>query len=312
MNTMTNLSTTMIFLLSSSVVSANDSGIEFYGKFDVSLQNSDSYNQAIQETDHITYTKSNGSRMGLRIAQPLDNGLRVFIQLESAVDFNTDNAYDVHFLNRNTYIGVGSEWGELLVGQNDSPLKISQGNIDVFSDSDSQMWPLQRGENRVSDVIQYNSSSFGAFKVSAAVANNPGTAQNNYGYSATLKYDFNGIYTAIAIDRDILDYDVLRWVGSYSNDLFTLSALVQRSESTRMGKSKKGYTLSLLYPLYDYMLKFQYTNSDEIIPGGEFMTVGIDWRYSDSILLYTFYTDRNADEKAGEGYLLSVGMKYQF
>lgn len=174
------------------------------------------------------------------------------------------------------------------------------------------MWPLQRGENRVSDVIQYNSSSFGAFKVSAAIAKNTGTAQNNYGYSATLKYDFNGIYTAIAIDRDILDYDVLRWVGSYSNDLFTLSALVQRSESTHTGKSNKGYTLSSLYPFYDYVLKFQYTNSDEIISGGKFMTVGVDWRYSDSILLYTFYTDRDADEKAGEGYLLSVGMKYQF
>lgn len=123
MNTMTNLSTTTIFLLASSMVSANDSGIEFYGKFDVSLQNIDTYNPAINETEHIAYTQSNGSRMGLRMAQPLDNGLRVFIQLESAVDFNTDNSYDVHFSNRNTYIGVGGEWGELLVGQNDSPLK---------------------------------------------------------------------------------------------------------------------------------------------------------------------------------------------
>lgn len=306
------LSAALSLLMLSGAAQASEVGIDFYGKFDVSFQNSGVYNPTSQSVEHSAYTYSNGSRMGLRMAGQYTEDLRVFIQLESAVDFNTDHSYDVHFSNRNTYIGFGGDWGDLLIGQNDSPLKMSQGNIDLFSDSDSQMWPLQRGENRVSDVIQFNSAKMGNFIVSAAVSKNPGDAENNYGMSATLKYDFDGVYTAIAIDRDILNYDVLRWVGSYQVGRATFNALVQESTSTKTGESNQGYTLSSSYMFDEYLLKLQYTNSDEIIRGGEFLTLGVDWRYDDSLLFYTFYTDRDADDKTGEGDLLSLGMKYQF
>lgn len=312
MQRINHLSAAAALLLLSAPIQASEVGIDFYGKFDVSFQNSGVYHSTSQSVEHSAYTYSNGSRMGLRMAGFYTEDLRVFIQLESAVDFNTDHSYDVHFSNRNTFVGFGGSWGDLLIGQNDSPLKMSQGNIDLFSDSDSQMWPLQRGENRVSDVIQFNSTKMGDWIVSAAVSKNPSTAENNYGLSATLKYEADGIYSAIAIDRDILDYDVMRWVGSYQFGRTTVNALVQESTSTKTGESNRGYTLSSSYMLDEYLVKLQYTYSDEIIRGGEFLTLGLDWRYDESLLLYTFYTERDADDKSGEGDLLSFGMKYQF
>lgn len=285
----------------------------FYGKFDISLlQNSGTYNAETKRVEHDAYSQSNGSRTGLKTQYTFDNGFTVFGQLEYAVDFRTDVNNHVEFTNRNSYVGIGGSWGKLQIGQNDSPLKMAQGNIDLFSDSDSQMWPLQRGENRVSDIMEFRSVAVNNFSVNAMVANNPERATSGYGLSVALQYDFNGVFTSISFDQDIVDYDVLRWVGSYTYEDVTVSALIQESTSTQTDESDRGYTLSSSYQLSEFTLKLQLTHSDEIIEGGQFITAGIDWRYTDSILFYTFYTDRSSDDETGEGDLWSLAMKYRF
>jgi predicted porin len=311
-----------LLIFSSCFVLGNDSSAVYYGKFDISTQNNGQYDQLSQRIKHTAYTQSNGSRVGIKIHQEFIDMFSFVGQLEYAVDFNSNKSMsldfnsnksnDIDFSNRNTYIGIANSWGEVLIGRHDTPLKLAQGNIDLFSDSDSQMWPLQRGENRVSDALLFRSSDFNNFSLDISFVDNSNQAANKFGVSFALKYQDSNSYMAFAIDKDILDYNVARWVGSYSHQKLTVSALLQQSTSTKTNKSKQGYTLSASYQYCQYVLKMQYTHSGEIINGGKYMTIGIDWQLSDDILLYTFYTDRGANRAEDQGDLISFGMKYKF
>jgi len=299
-------------ILASSLVFGNESEAEFYGKFDISTQKNGNYNPQSQYSDNRPYTQSNGSRVGLKMQQQFVDTFSIVGQLEYAVDFNTNKSYEMYFSNRNTYVGIADVWGQILIGRHDTPLKLAQGNIDLFSDSDSQMWPLQRGENRVSDALMFRSSNFSNFSLDFSLVNNANLAANGLGASFALKYQDSNTYMAFAIDKDILDYDVIRWVGSYSLRNMTVSALLQQSRSTQANISKQGYTLSASYQYSQYLLKMQFTHSDEIIDDGSYMTVGVDWQFTDDILLYTFYTDRSSSRKGDLDDLISLGIKYKF
>jgi len=299
-------------IFSSSFILGNDFTTAYYGKFDISAQNNGQHDPLVQQTSRTAYIQSNGSRVGLKLNQKHIDMFSFLGQLEYAVDFNSNQSNDIYFSNRNTYIGIANSWGEVLIGRHDTPLKLAQGGIDLFSDSDSQMWPLQRGENRVSDTLLFRSTEFNNFSLDMSFVDNSNQAANKFGVSFALKYQDSNSYMALAIDKDILDYNVVRWVGSYSHQKLTVSALLQQSTSTKTNKSERGYTLSASYQYSQYVLKMQYTHSDEIINGGKYMTVGIDWQLSDDILLYTFYTDRGANRKEEQGDLISLGMKYKF
>ncbi len=303
---------TSLLIFTSSFAFGNVSESEFYGKFDISIQKNSNYNSLSQNSTSRPYTQSNGSRVGIKMYQQSVNSFSIVGQLEYAVDFNTNRSNDIYFSNRNTYVGISNLWGKILIGRHDTPLKLAQGNIDLFSDSDSQMWPLQRGENRVSDTLMFRSSNFNYFSLDFALVNNANQAVNGSGFSLAFKYQNNDTYMALAIDKDILDYDVIRWVGSYSLENMTVSALLQQSTSTKTKLSKEGYTLSASYQYSEYLLKMQFTHSDEIIEDGSYMTVGVDWQLTDDLLLYTFYTDRSFSQKEELGDLVSIGIKYKF
>lgn len=303
---------TSLLIFTSSFAFGNVSESEFYGKFDISIQKNSNYNSLSQNSMSRPYTQSNGSRVGIKMYQQSVNSFSIVGQLEYAVDFNTNRSNDIYFSNRNTYVGISNLWGKILIGRHDTPLKLAQGNIDLFSDSDSQMWPLQRGENRVSDTLMFRSSNFNYFSLDFALVNNANQAVNGSGFSLAFKYQNNDTYMALAIDKDILDYDVIRWVGSYSLENMTVSALLQQSTSTKTKLSKEGYTLSASYQYSEYLLKMQFTHSDEIIEDGSYMTVGVDWQLTDDLLLYTFYTDRSFSQKEELGDLVSIGIKYKF
>jgi len=304
--------TVLLLICANNLAIGNELEVESYGKFDISTQSNRNYDSLSHHQDQTFYTQSNGSRVGIKIKQQSTDKLSIIGQLEYAVDFNTNKSYDINFSNRNTYVGISGLWGEVLVGRHDTSLKLAQGNIDLFSDSDSQMWPLQRGENRVSNSLMFRSPEFNNFSIDFSLVNNANQATNELGVSFALKYLDNNTYMAFAIDKDILEYDVIRWVGSHSFKSLTFSALLQQSTSTKTNEAKRGYTLSASYVYSQFLLKMQLTDSDEIIEKGRYITIGVDWKMTANLLLYTFYTDRDSKHKQEQSDLISFGMKYQF
>jgi predicted porin len=78
---------------------------------------------------------SNSSNIGFRASEDLGDGLRAFAQVESSVNF--DNGTSAGFWgSRNSGIGLGSNgYGQILLGQWDSPYKSSTLRFDPFSDT---------------------------------------------------------------------------------------------------------------------------------------------------------------------------------
>jgi len=315
-----------LFLLTSGLTIAQETDVIYYAKMDMSLQNIDADKSWQGQSQHQNNLQSNGSRIGLSFNNLVAGPINLIGQLESAVDFNSRKSPENYFSERNSYLGIETSWGRFITGRHDTPLKLAQGNIDLFSDSDAQMYTLHRGENRVSDVFMYRIQQLNAFKFDLALVKNDKRSINKQGLSAALTYQHDGFYTAIALDKDILDSDILRWVGSYQYQNLTLSGMWQRTRfrnnidtSTLQGvstpninKRNRGYTVSARYDVSAFSVNMQYSESNEIVQGGRLLSLGVDWQLSNSTKVYAFYSDKHASQHHQQGRLISLGIKYHF
>jgi predicted porin len=87
---------------------------------------------------------SHATRLGFKGSEDLGGSLKAIWQIElgiSASD-NADDADGGNTVNnadglsyRNTFVGLSGNWGTALIGRHDTPLKISTGALDLFSDT---------------------------------------------------------------------------------------------------------------------------------------------------------------------------------
>ncbi len=76
---------------------------------------------------------SNSSRIGLRGGQGLQPGLELVWQVEQGVDIDRGGS---EWASRNSYLGLRGGWGEVRLGQHDTPLKMLRSAVDMsFSES---------------------------------------------------------------------------------------------------------------------------------------------------------------------------------
>lgn len=79
------------------------------------------------------------SRLGVKGSEDLGNGLKAIYQIELGInpdDTNNNVLNNSDLISyRNTFVGLASDWGTLLAGRHDTPLKISTSKLDLFSDT---------------------------------------------------------------------------------------------------------------------------------------------------------------------------------
>jgi predicted porin len=79
------------------------------------------------------------SRLGVKGSEDLGNGLKAIYQIEfgiNATDTNNNvlsNSDTISY--RNTFVGLAGDWGTVLAGRHDTPMKISTGKLDLFGDT---------------------------------------------------------------------------------------------------------------------------------------------------------------------------------
>ncbi|MBY0417752.1 MAG: porin, partial [Pararheinheimera sp.] len=164
---------------------------------------------------------------------------------------NGTNANGRELTQRNIYAGLQGEWGTLLVGKNDTPLKTLQtntvirGDIDRFNDAAlADIGSYLVGENRADNVIQYNSPIFlEGFEFSFAAvqseetgiavsANNPQDDSDlASGYSSALTYGKSKWFVGVAIDNNVATTDAVRVLGEVSVGPVKLGAIYQTAEA---------------------------------------------------------------------------------
>jgi predicted porin len=113
------------------------------------------------------------SRIGVKGSEDLGNGLKAVYQIELGINFDTNNnvvnnADTISY--RNTFVGLAGDWGTVLAGRHDSPMKISTGKLDLFVDTMADYnGTIGFSDLRFDQTVAYISPNWSGFQFMGAV-----------------------------------------------------------------------------------------------------------------------------------------------
>ncbi|MCU8034344.1 MAG: porin [Shewanella sp.] len=316
-------------------------GPSFYGRLELALTNSqtgatlqsgtngvDTKNYA-DENNGGTYLENNFSLLGVKGSEKIAAGYDIVYQMEFQVE-NTSGAGEV-FKARNTYLGLKTDAGTVLVGRNDTVFKQAEGAVDIFGNTNADIDRLVTAQTRSADGVWYYSP-----KIADLVTLNanyqfddnndllidgkpaPATNESLYALSATLgdsKFKEQNYYAAVAYNKGIAGVDAYRLVGQAKFGQFKVGGLFQNSESV-LDDSVDGntYFVNVAYDLNGVNLKAQYgvdetgfgsyytnvTKTGAVLPKAtdinvQNLSVGADYRLAKSTMVYGQYAMYRGD-----------------
>ena len=296
---------------------------EFYGKINVSVQNTQEGDSSVSEV------VSNASRLGVKGKIEFNHGLTGVYQAEYQFNADGDNNETLDgetstglpvevegsevFSQRNTFAGIKGNFGQVIIGNFDTPLKKAQAKIDLFNDLEGDIKSvITKSDKRKENSIQYSTPKMSGLVATVAhIASEDETV--NDGTSSSLTFTQKNVYAAIAYDTDVnIDTDVLRLVAQYSMADFTVGALWEQDNRAGSDNDVEGWVYSASYKLNsDIKLKAQYGESDIVKDNAETYSLGADYKLGEGAKAYAFVTDETYDENKSNQYY-GVGLEYKF
>lgn len=331
---------------------------EFYGRINISLDRLSDYQDgnlpgalaSVGRDDSPLedgwFVESNSSRLGLRGREPLDiTSLSVIYQLE--VGYDTDGDSDT-FSTRNSFLGLGTPFGDVFAGRYDSPLKLVEGKVDQFNNTAADIGHYFHGQRRNDDTLNWKSPQWGDLVLRAQIA--PGETEDvageekdgladTWGLSATWNPD--NLYAAVAYESGYLevvnpmgppvqvsaDLELLRGVVGVTLGSVELGALV---EHTRIDPDQPGlergdstsYLVSAgwrLQPRLTLKAQAGHVDGDDFGYENDILIVGADYQLATGTKVYGLVAAADAElaypdgrQQDDTGNLLSVGMEHKF
>lgn len=262
-------------------VAALADGPTLYGKINLSLEaQTTNAGGATSQDNQNWVVANNASRIGLKGSlETSKQGLEGIYNAEFGLAADGDGA---PLSSRNIYAGLKADWGTLIVGNVDTPLKSAQGTVDQFNDTTLDMDAYVLGETRANNAVAYVSPKL-ADSVTIAVASWQGENLTQLSapgggaltpppaapltipagsvhydgilesVSASVAYQNEGLYLALAMDKDVptlsgfgaigpaaptpIPVNNTRLVGTYTTDSMTLGVLYQMSEESQVNKA---------------------------------------------------------------------------
>lgn len=223
-----------------------------YGQLNLSVD----YVDDSMLSGHSYQVNSNASRIGVKGEESLGSGLSAVYMIEWGVS-GDGNAADLK--QRNRFLGLKSnDLGTVRLGRYDTPLKMAEGNVDVFNDQryadmgDVNGARVVTGQNRMNAAIGYTSPKIAdALTFDIAVQPRQDIAGRNQsaGTSMSASYDDNGMHLALAGDLNVQDgtvidgvfvngaspdlrRDAVRLVGTATTGDLMFGALLQKSKAS--------------------------------------------------------------------------------
>jgi predicted porin len=195
------------------------STVEIYGRANVGLDNWKATGSSVAggniEARNRVYDF--GSRLGFRVNESLGGGMRAFVVIESGVNIDSGtgngqsgsaNASTGFWASRDSYAGIGGNWGDVRFGRqspfygNGIIMQASSNYINNAMDSAFSFGgPVGNPSGRESNVVSYNSPTFGGFNASLSygVGASEGAAFTGTGQEKEQVYALTGRYTGGAI-----------------------------------------------------------------------------------------------------------------
>ena len=215
----------LLAALPAAILSVNSAyaGAEVYGKINVSTQfnstNTDDGTAAATNGDIVDNTtlESNASRFGVKASTDLgETGLKAVAKIEYEVfaDDGVDGSSGDELKQRNIYGGIQGDFGTVIAGKFDTPMKESQGKVDLFNDlllGDINN-VLLVGETRADNIMMYSTPKMeSGIAAHIAVMDGEDSGNETIAYqdensdfadyvSASITYDSDLLYLALAHD----------------------------------------------------------------------------------------------------------------
>ncbi|KEK27166.1 porin [Shewanella xiamenensis] len=267
-------------------------GPSFYGRLELATTYTDTGATLQTGTNGVdlgesgTYLENNFSLLGVKGTEKIADGYDVVYQMEFQVE-NTSSKGDV-FKARNTYLGLKTNAGTVLVGRNDTVFKQAEGNVDIFGNTNADIDRLVSAQTRSADGVWYYSPKIAnllTLNATYLFDDNDTTAKTNeslYALSATLgdsKFKEQNYYVAVAYNKGIDTVDAFRGVAQVKLGQFKVGGLFQNSESTfNSAIDGNTYFVNVSYDLNGVNLKAEY-GVDEAGYGSYFKNLsGYDFR----------------------------------
>ncbi len=322
-----------------------------YGKFSVSLQKVDAEENKV-DTEDNWQVLSNSSRLGVKGSADLSDKIKAVYKMEFEVYADDgDSKNDDTFEQRNIYVGLKcDDWGTIIAGRHDTPLKMSQGKVDQFGDlKDADFKVVIEGENRMSDIVGYISPTYSGLTGTVfiipgeedGVADDDSDDRNGPadGLSASVKYKSDyGIYAALAVDSDVKNRDIVRAVVQYAKGDFTVGGIVSsgtHNETDSVNVDTTGVVVSASYKIDKWKLKAQVgsktdenNKSREVVDGvgnisyvhdesdTTLIVLGVDYKLAKSTTAFGYLgqaeIDDDVDDNDEEESTFGIGVIHKF
>ncbi|QTR51636.1 porin [Candidatus Thiothrix anitrata] len=140
--------------------------------------------------------ESHSSRIGVKGATALDNGMEATYGVELGVQLdgdaeNVSNGTANGLTTRNTFVGLKGNFGEVRVGKHDTPAKLATAGMDVFADTYGDMNRIIEADAiRAENVVAYI-NKFGPVGFAYAHSTDVGGQDRNYNMDYTTDRRFN-------------------------------------------------------------------------------------------------------------------------
>ncbi|WP_333607167.1 porin [Arsukibacterium sp.] len=308
-------------VLGSLAVPALANDVKIYGRAHLSVDHLDNGDDAGLNVS------SNSSRLGFRASTKLDGGLEAFMQIEQNIRFDEGSG---NYASRDSFVGVRGEFGQVRIGQFDTPLKAVRGKVDMFGDRMGDIRNLTRTstsgstnanignvfDERYRNGVHYRSPKVNnfVFDLHYTPHNNTGATVDNTRESTSMSvsYEVKGFYAAIAYETfegtNDLDPNAIR-IGAYydiSSDL-RVSGMYQTASDVP-GGDRSVYGLGASYKMGVYTLRGQYyiaADNDQADSGANMLVVGVDRNFGRALTMYAAYGITSNDANAA--YRVSAG-----
>ncbi|MDO8418218.1 MAG: porin [Agitococcus sp.] len=306
-----------------------------YGQINLSAE---SYQKDVDGSvgdQEYTRMQSNASRFGVKGEDELTATLSAIYAIEWQVNSDGEGA---DLGQRNRFVGIKhQELGTVKMGKYDTYLKLAQGKIDLFNDFAADMEFTIAGENRVNNVLGYESPKFAntQFNVMSQTQDTAAAAKNGSSISIVHHNEEMGLYLALASDMNIegktslfgttRESDTMRLVVSYNVADLTLNCLYSTSENITGKDAETAYLLGAAYKLSDIVLKAQYSiaEADDTATIGATgsvekaqMTIGADYNFTSKTRAFAWYTTKEDTKKAAvnniDETILALGVEHKF
>lgn len=319
----TTLSLALLTMLSASSSAALADSPQFYGRLEMALTESDN-GATTQNGKSGTVLENNFSRLGVHGSETIANDIEVLYRVELQVNAATNEGNDDLFKPRNTYLGLKTNLGTVLVGRNDTVMKTSKGTAEAFALTNAAYNRMIAGQVRkadgityyspkVTDLITFNATYLMDDNYAEYDENGARTDYNEQQYAVSLiagdkKLKKQAYYLAAAYNT-IGGVDAYRGVAQVKLGNVKLGGLFQNTQSqTYSYKEGNSYFLSAIYNLNGVNLKAE-IGKDEAGFGKYFknsaassseynratdvdissFVIGADYRFAKSTMVFAHY-----------------------